>query len=97
LNAFGLLDILVNTAALDPKFDHDALVKELTTGSFEDYPLDQWNAALNVNLTGMFQVPPKKTSSRLGWPLRVLKSLSCLPLLRSIVYRTYKLLFELYS
>jgi 2-deoxy-D-gluconate 3-dehydrogenase len=26
----------------------------ITPGSFEDYPLDQWNAALNVNLTGLF-------------------------------------------
>lgn len=56
LNAFGRLDILVNTAALDPKFDHDALAKGLTPGRFEDYPLDQWNAAMNVNLTGMFLV-----------------------------------------
>jgi 2-deoxy-D-gluconate 3-dehydrogenase len=56
LKAFGRLDILVNCAALDPKFDSDALAKGLTPGRFEDYPLDQWNAALNVNLTGMFLV-----------------------------------------
>jgi 2-deoxy-D-gluconate 3-dehydrogenase len=56
LSAFGRLDILVNSAALDPKFDPDALKKGITPGSFEDYPLDQWNAALNVNLTGMFLV-----------------------------------------
>jgi NAD(P)-dependent dehydrogenase (short-subunit alcohol dehydrogenase family) len=54
LSAFGRLDILVNSAALDPKFDAEALKKGITPGSFEDYPLDQWNAALNVNLTGMF-------------------------------------------
>jgi len=54
LSAFGRLDILVNSAALDPKFDPDAMKKGITPGSFEDYPLDQWNAALNVNLTGMF-------------------------------------------
>jgi 2-deoxy-D-gluconate 3-dehydrogenase len=53
---FGRLDILVNSAALDPKFDPDAMEKGITPGSFEDYPLDQWNAALNVNLTGMFLV-----------------------------------------
>ncbi|MGC8856187.1 MAG: SDR family oxidoreductase [Anaerolineae bacterium] len=56
LTAFGRLDILVNSAALDPKFDPDAVKKGLTPGAFEDYPLEQWNAALNVNLTGMFLV-----------------------------------------
>jgi NAD(P)-dependent dehydrogenase (short-subunit alcohol dehydrogenase family) len=54
LSAFGRLDILVNSAALDPKFDPDAVNKGITPGAFEDYPLDLWNAALNVNLTGMF-------------------------------------------
>jgi 2-deoxy-D-gluconate 3-dehydrogenase len=53
---FGRLDILVNSAALDPKFDPDAVKKGITPGAFEDYPLDQWNAAMNVNLTGMFLV-----------------------------------------
>ena len=56
LKEFGRLDILVNSAALDPKFDPDALKHGITPGRFEDYPLDQWNAALNVNLTGMFLV-----------------------------------------
>jgi 2-deoxy-D-gluconate 3-dehydrogenase len=28
----------------------------MTPGKFEEYPLEQWNAALNVNLTGMFLV-----------------------------------------
>ena len=53
---FGRLDILVNSAALDPKFDPAAAAKGIAPGAFEDYPLDQWNAALNVNLTGMFLV-----------------------------------------
>lgn len=56
LSAFGGLDILINSAALDPKFDPDAVKKGIMPGAFEDYPLDQWNAALNVNLTGMFLV-----------------------------------------
>jgi len=56
LAAFGRLDILVNCAALDPKFDSQAMKKGITPGGFEDYPLEQWNAALNVNLTGMFLV-----------------------------------------
>ncbi|MGB8982442.1 MAG: SDR family oxidoreductase [Anaerolineales bacterium] len=54
LAAFGRLDVLVNSAALDPKFDPDAVNKGITPGAFEDYPLDLWNSALNVNLTGMF-------------------------------------------
>jgi len=54
LSTFGRLDILVNSAALDPKFDPDAVSKGITPGAFEDYPLDLWNSALNVNLTGMF-------------------------------------------
>jgi 2-deoxy-D-gluconate 3-dehydrogenase len=54
LSAFGRLDVLVNSAALDPKFDPDAVNKGITPGAFEDYPLDLWNSALSVNLTGMF-------------------------------------------
>src|SRR5215212_4929263 len=54
LAEFGRLDILVNSAALDPKFDPDAVNKGITPGAFEDYPLELWNSALNVNLTGMF-------------------------------------------
>lgn len=52
LQNFGRLDILVNSAALDPKFDpqHGAA----HTNSFEDYPLEAWNQSLSVNLTGMF-------------------------------------------
>lgn len=56
ISSFGQVDILVNSAALDPKFDPDAIQKGITPGAFEDYPLDQWNAALSVNLTGMFLV-----------------------------------------
>ena len=56
LKEFGRLDVLVNSAALDPKFDPEAVAKGITPGRFEDYPLEQWNAALNVNLTGMFLV-----------------------------------------
>lgn len=58
LMAYGRLDILVNSAALDPKFDREALAEMAkhgaVSGSFEDYPLESWRAALDVNLTGMF-------------------------------------------
>jgi len=56
LSDFGRLDVLVNSAALDPKFDPDAASKGIAPGAFEDYPLADWNAAMNVNLTGMFLV-----------------------------------------
>lgn len=56
LSDFGRLDVLVNSAALDPKFDPDAASKGIAPGAFEDYPLEQWNAAMSVNLTGMFLV-----------------------------------------
>jgi len=56
LSAFGRLDILVNSAGLDPKFDPEALAKGIPPGRFEDYPLEQWSQALAVNLTGMFLV-----------------------------------------
>lgn len=54
VNVYGRLDVLVNSAALDPKFDPEAVARGLPAGSFEDYPLDQWRQALDVNLTGMF-------------------------------------------
>lgn len=54
LKEFGRVDVLVNSAALDPKFDPDAVNKGIAPGSFEEFPLEQWNAAMNVNLTGSF-------------------------------------------
>jgi 2-deoxy-D-gluconate 3-dehydrogenase len=65
LKEFQRLDILVNNAALDPKFDpqtgsvgsvedgKSAPIDALTV-PFEEFPLDLWNRALEVNLTGMF-------------------------------------------
>lgn len=52
LSAFGRLDILVCSAALDPKVEPGSTVRG--GGAFEDYPLEQWKAALDVNLTGLF-------------------------------------------
>lgn len=52
IKAFGRLDILVNSAALDPKFDAAGEGKH--SSAFENYPLQAWEAALRVNLTGAF-------------------------------------------
>ena len=53
--AFSRLDILVNCAALDPKFDSQHISSgHLSSGAFEDFPLEAWNQALAVNLTGVF-------------------------------------------
>jgi 2-deoxy-D-gluconate 3-dehydrogenase len=57
LETFGKVDILVNCAALDPKFDPGHLnenTKESESGAFENYPLEAWKQALDVNLTGAF-------------------------------------------
>lgn len=52
LAAFGRLDALVCSAAMDPKFDNEHAGQHRNT--FEDYPLEAWRQALDVNLTGMF-------------------------------------------
>ena len=57
IRKYGRLDILVNCAALDPKFDpeHSQVVDEGgASGKFEEFPLKAWNLALAVNLTGAF-------------------------------------------
>jgi NAD(P)-dependent dehydrogenase (short-subunit alcohol dehydrogenase family) len=72
LQTFGRLDILVNCAALDPKFDpnhaingpsraanHKPPARGESEGlessqAFEGFPLEAWNQALSVNLTGVF-------------------------------------------
>ena len=52
LSKWNKIDILINSAAIDPKFD-----KENTKNNehrFEDYPLNKWQSSLDVNLTGTF-------------------------------------------
>jgi len=53
LTAFGSVDVLINSAALDPKFD-SANVSTQDLNDFETYSLNSWKKALDVNLTGMF-------------------------------------------
>jgi NAD(P)-dependent dehydrogenase (short-subunit alcohol dehydrogenase family) len=57
VKTFGRLDILVNSAALDPKFDpqHEANgFARSGSVAFESFPLSAWEQALTVNLTGAF-------------------------------------------
>jgi NAD(P)-dependent dehydrogenase (short-subunit alcohol dehydrogenase family) len=50
---FGGLDILVNSAALDPKFDPEHQTSQ-SRNAFEHYSLKAWRHSLEVNLTGVF-------------------------------------------
>jgi 2-deoxy-D-gluconate 3-dehydrogenase len=52
MKRFGRIDILVNNAALDPKFDPASAASHAMR--FEDFPLDLWEHSLRVNVTGMF-------------------------------------------
>jgi NAD(P)-dependent dehydrogenase (short-subunit alcohol dehydrogenase family) len=49
---FHRLDILVTSAALDPKFDDEHA--DQFDPPFVEYPLSLWQRALEINLTGVF-------------------------------------------
>jgi NAD(P)-dependent dehydrogenase (short-subunit alcohol dehydrogenase family) len=51
LEKFGRVDILVNNAANNPKMENKA---EVEFSRLEFFPLDQWDADLNVGLKGAF-------------------------------------------
>lgn len=51
--AGGPIDILVNSAAVDPKADGAG---GLADAGFSDYPLAAWRRSMDVNLTGTFLV-----------------------------------------
>lgn len=52
LDQFGHIDILVNNAALNPKFEPHNAGDHIH--SFEDFPIEEWDRAMDVNVTGMF-------------------------------------------
>ncbi len=52
VKSFGSMDILVNSAAINPSFDKDERGKH--GSAFEDYPLQAWQQSLDVNLSGVF-------------------------------------------
>jgi NAD(P)-dependent dehydrogenase (short-subunit alcohol dehydrogenase family) len=51
---FGRLDVLVNLAAIDAKFD--AAVSAVNPTRFENFPLDLWEKSVAVNATGLVRV-----------------------------------------
>ena len=51
---FGHVDVLVNLAALDAKFD--GKIGEVEPSRFENYPIDMWQRSLEVNCTGLFRI-----------------------------------------
>lgn len=52
LSRFDKVDILVNNAAINDKFENPALAAE--NSKFENYPLEMWQKMLEVNVTGVF-------------------------------------------
>lgn len=52
LETYDRLDVLICSAALDPKFEPQHQGQHGNT--FEDFPLPAWKQALDVNLTGLF-------------------------------------------
>jgi NAD(P)-dependent dehydrogenase (short-subunit alcohol dehydrogenase family) len=65
LESFGRLDILVNSAALDPKFDPEGIADQ-GQNAFETFPLEGWQQAIDVNLTGMFLCTQAATQTMLA-------------------------------
>ena len=51
LARFGGIDVLVNNAAIDDKYDAGA---DLGASRFEEYALERWRRSLDVNVTGTF-------------------------------------------
>jgi NAD(P)-dependent dehydrogenase (short-subunit alcohol dehydrogenase family) len=52
LSRYAGVDILVNNAAVNDKFESPAAAKALSR--FESYPLELWQRSLDVNVTGTF-------------------------------------------
>ena len=65
---FGKIDILINLAAIDAKFDEN--INDMPKTAFEDFPIDLWNKSVEVNMTGTFiitqQVAKQKQKKKSG-------------------------------
>ncbi|OGO28915.1 MAG: hypothetical protein A2Z16_04905 [Chloroflexi bacterium RBG_16_54_18] len=91
---YGQLDILVNSAALNPKFDpfrSQTVGLDAVPGGFEDFPLDAWNQALAVNLTGVFLCCQAAARVMLGLGRGVIVNLSSIYGLAGPDQRIYQL------
>ncbi|MEK9643934.1 MAG: SDR family oxidoreductase [Alphaproteobacteria bacterium] len=52
----GPADILINAAAVNPKFEPDETGAVRNAGEFTGYSLENWRRSMDVNLTGAFLV-----------------------------------------
>lgn len=52
LGAYGRLDVLVNNAAINDRFENPLLASGQSM--FENYPLEMWDRSWKVNVTGVF-------------------------------------------
>ena len=52
LDECGQIDVLINNAAINDKFEDPEAAAEQSR--FENYPLELWQRSLDVNVTGMF-------------------------------------------
>lgn len=52
ISTYGRIDILINNAAIDPKFDNSKTEKAFSR--LEYFNVEQWNKELSVGLTGAF-------------------------------------------
>ena len=50
----GQIDILINAAAVNPKFEADDSGAVRNAGAFTGYSLENWQRSVDVNLTGAF-------------------------------------------
>lgn len=53
IDAFGSIDVVVNNAAIDPKFDPNV---QANTSSFEQYPDEMMRQSIEVNMLGAWRV-----------------------------------------
>jgi len=89
IGAIGTIDVLVNSAAIDPKFEPGILAD----GRLADYPLAMWRASLDVNLTGSFLMTRaciRSMEARVGGAAGVIVNVSSIYGLRGADQRIYE-------